>query len=1125
VRTTIIGYWETWVGKVKGCGEKKPDVNIPLGSLTHVNAAFAYIEPETFEIVEMYDEANRDATFVPIQDYKAVANIKTRAPKLKVWLSLGGWTFSDNDTRWQEVWSDMTSKPLNRLNFVDNLERFMKTHGFDGVDLDWEYPTAPDRRGKPDDGANYLELMKDIRSAWTNNGRSWGLSFTAPASYWYMKHFPIEEMAEVVDFVNLMTYDMHGQWDARSAQIGNRIYAHTNMSEIKDALQLLWRNNVPAEKVNLGLGFYGRTYTLEDPQCDRPGCRFSKGGNPGECTGTEGYLSYAEIKSMLERTGATPIHDNETMTKYVRFDNNQWVGYDDPETIKQKVDYANQVGFRGLFIWAIDQDATGYDLLKAALGEKGLGYFGPIGSSGWTSVARSGCEFSECGKGCDPGLVKAMENRCADGNGQLTKSLCCPLDGVPDPDFCHWTAYLSLLCGIDSASGCGQDEVLVVKDKYYKLPDGSDGACQIGKASYCCKTEQVGEKLCEWSNECVDMQDPDNHLKGCPAGTQYASFRLGDCGSGKLRNFCCSTSVDRDKLACHWTIGSEPNCAPSTCSGSEVNLGTHEGGGGVESCVTRQLGPRGGLQCKFECGGSTEVLPTLCCNKDALKVTVKKLPVKVENIFFPEDLESLPPDSITDFALLTDNTMGGRRPDNGNSDPQDNGFAWYLIDGPRDEVTTLNKRQGSDWEVYDCDPIQHEERQTAKMVCTDESPDSNCDHIFLGEVPATVLRMPDGCGPGKYAMAVSLEPDLDSLPPPHINIRNMRRGVKNPVVYKLTFDYNFSILQKRDSKALIRIDYSNNPGYWELIVEAAPGATNRKRKRSDIRREVREQHNGSWPAFLDHTYHLERRATPDHELHLLHERWFSIALDDWIRRMKKVEADYTLLRHSIKEIYDVTLFDETKQCQLAPGFPTTLGAKLKVTLDIDVQTSAQLTLIGNLGDLNSFRESHVTLRNMGTVKAILDFQAFGELRFGSLDRTLLSVAPVGAAIVIPGIVTIGPQFNLRGGLKGIMEIHANAKFQVTLSEWDYSQSYPYQGDKPYDGDDLGSKNGKDAEPNHDVANKDLGPQFSYDIGASGGIEAHLIPTVTFGIVWNEKWGVGNAAVLDQPHLDAFARRP
>jgi chitinase len=221
-----------------------------------------------------------------------------------------------------------------------------------------------------------------------------------------------------------------------------------------------------------------------------------------------------------------------------------------------------------------------------------------------------------------------------------------------------------------------------------------------------------------------------------------------------------------------------------------------------------------------------------------LRITVKTLPVPLENLFFPEDLKSLPPNSKTDFTLLTDNTMGGKKPDRGNSDPNSNSFAWHIIDGPESEVATLDKRHGSDWELFDCTPehLAHEGRQTAKMVCTDDSPNSNCHKIWLGEVPATVLKMPAGCGPGKYAMAVALDPIEGELPPPHINIRSARRGVASikPRVYKLTFDYDFSILQKRAvSNVLLRIDYSDNPGYWAEVVGKSPPLTNGNHSEKD----------------------------------------------------------------------------------------------------------------------------------------------------------------------------------------------------------------------------------------------------------------------------------------------------
>jgi hypothetical protein len=103
-----------------------------------------------------------------------------------------------------------------------------------------------------------VSLVKDTRNHFKGLARGWGISFTAPSSYWYMQHFQIGQMMEHVDFVNLMTYDLFGSWDKDSNWIGPYVYGHTNLTVIKQALNLLWRNGVPANQVNLGLGFYGR---------------------------------------------------------------------------------------------------------------------------------------------------------------------------------------------------------------------------------------------------------------------------------------------------------------------------------------------------------------------------------------------------------------------------------------------------------------------------------------------------------------------------------------------------------------------------------------------------------------------------------------------------------------------------------------------------------------------------------------------------------------------------------------------------------------------------------------------------------------------------------------------------
>jgi chitinase len=89
-------------------------------------------------------------------------------------------------------------------------------------------------------------------------------------------------MLKYSDWMNFMTYDLHGIWDA-SNPIGSIVQGHTNLTEIQLATELLWRNNVPPNTVVLGFGFYGRSFTLADPSCSKPGCPFSGASNPGRC--------------------------------------------------------------------------------------------------------------------------------------------------------------------------------------------------------------------------------------------------------------------------------------------------------------------------------------------------------------------------------------------------------------------------------------------------------------------------------------------------------------------------------------------------------------------------------------------------------------------------------------------------------------------------------------------------------------------------------------------------------------------------------------------------------------------------------------------------------------------------
>ena len=140
-----------------------------------------------------------------------VRTLKSGNLDLQVFASIGGWTFSDNNTKTQPVFGNIAKNEGNRQKFADNVVSFMKEFGFDGVDIDWEYPGAPDRGGHEDDTKNYVALMKTMKDTFDKEAKGkYGLTFTVPTSYWYLRWFDLPGMLKHADWVNVMSYDLHG---------------------------------------------------------------------------------------------------------------------------------------------------------------------------------------------------------------------------------------------------------------------------------------------------------------------------------------------------------------------------------------------------------------------------------------------------------------------------------------------------------------------------------------------------------------------------------------------------------------------------------------------------------------------------------------------------------------------------------------------------------------------------------------------------------------------------------------------------------------------------------------------------------------------------------------------------
>ena len=273
-----------------------------------------------------------------------------------------------------------------------------------------------------------------------------------PTSYYYLANYgtPVDsvfgnilrKMSLYADMINVMSYDLHGTWDGPQDQIGSIVLAHTNLTEIQVALDLFWRNDINPAKLNLGVGFYGRSYQLSSSSCTTPGCSFSGGGTAAECTKTSGILSYREIVEIIEANDLTPTWDKTAAVKYLVWDKDQWVSFDDQETFQQKIKWANANGIGGLSIWALDQDTDDLQALQALLypGTLNAFYDNTTSSSAYEELNPGQCRLTDCNAaGCSVGEVSVTTQRCKDGNGKKgTSTLCCPLTSAPDPSTCTW---------------------------------------------------------------------------------------------------------------------------------------------------------------------------------------------------------------------------------------------------------------------------------------------------------------------------------------------------------------------------------------------------------------------------------------------------------------------------------------------------------------------------------------------------------------------------------------------------------------------------------------------------------------------------------------------------------------
>ncbi|KAM7188895.1 hypothetical protein V8F33_010342, partial [Rhypophila sp. PSN 637] len=435
---------------------------------THLNFAFAAFSPKTWEVVP----ASPDDVAL----YTQFTSLKRTG--LETWIAIGGFDFSDPGTATHTAWSDMTASAAARKAFIASVMSFRDKYGFQGVDLDWEYPGSPERGGQRADTQNLVLLVKEMRAAF---GTKYGISMAIAPDYWYLRWFDPAAMQDSVDWFGFMSYDLHGSWDADVKTLGSIVRGQTDIQEISNNTLPLWYDGLDPAKINFGVAYYGRGYTLSSSTCTDLGCPFAGPSKPAACTNSYGVMSAREIQNIIKEKKLTPKLLQPSMMKQITWEG-QWMGYDDDETIAMKKKWADGLCFGGTMAWSIDFSndngaGSGDEPPETTDGSCGPNNGGAVcgswptgnccSSSGWCG---SGDDY--CGNGCQSGECMTGGTTTDGTCGALFSGATC--GGWESGDCCSasgWCGSSEDHCGAGCQSGSCKDAPTLGTGQVFISPD------------------------------------------------------------------------------------------------------------------------------------------------------------------------------------------------------------------------------------------------------------------------------------------------------------------------------------------------------------------------------------------------------------------------------------------------------------------------------------------------------------------------------------------------------------------------------------------------------------------------------------------------------------------------------
>lgn len=362
----IMGYFVEWGVYGRNYHVKNIDTSGSAAKLTHINYAFGNVTNGQCAIGDsfadydkFYDAASSVSGVSDTWDagalrgsFHQLQELKAKYPGLKVIYSFGGWTWSGG----------FGAAAANAAAFADscfNLLHDARWNGvFDGIDIDWEYPNACGLSCDTSGFGAYKTLMAALRSRF---GSSFLITAAITADATSGGHIDAADYggaSQYVDWYNVMSYDFFGAWAATGPTAPHSpLYSYPGIPTAKfdadDAIQKLKGKGIPANKLMLGIGFYGRGWT---------GVTQSTPG--GSATGAAAGTYEAGIEDYKVLVSSCPSTGTVAGTAYA-FCGNNWWSYDTPSTIAGKMGYEKSQGLGGAFVWEFSGDTSNGSLISA----------------------------------------------------------------------------------------------------------------------------------------------------------------------------------------------------------------------------------------------------------------------------------------------------------------------------------------------------------------------------------------------------------------------------------------------------------------------------------------------------------------------------------------------------------------------------------------------------------------------------------------------------------------------------------------------------------------------------------------------------------------------------------------